>query len=102
MVLDAPLALEDDKARQTALHVREISCQGVMIENRSTTKPPKRFRLWFKPRGHAPIALRACLEHITEAGLAAYVLNQDNVQETEQLRHYILAQHRRAHPQLHR
>ncbi|MCY1398335.1 hypothetical protein D9M71_133640 [compost metagenome] len=102
LLLDQPLALEDDKARPTALFIREISCKDVLIENRASTKPPKRLRLWFKPKGHAPIALRASLSRETDDGLAAYNLNQDNVQEAEQLRQYILAQHRRAHPQLHR
>lgn len=102
LVLDQPLALEDDKGRAKALKVREISCQDVLIENGGTTKPPKRFSLWFKPKGHEPIALRATLERVTDAGLAAYALDQGNAQETEQLRQYILAKHRRAHPELHR
>jgi hypothetical protein len=102
LVLDEPQALENDKGRPTVLVVREISCQGVLIENRGTTKPPKRFSLWFKPKGHEPIALRGTFERETDEGLAAYILNQSNVEETELLRQYILAQHRRAHPELHR
>ncbi|UVJ44861.1 hypothetical protein NVV94_04550 [Pseudomonas sp. LS1212] len=101
LVLDEPLALENDKRQPTALLVKEISCKGVLIENRGTTKPPKRFRLWFKPSGHAPIALRGTFERETSEGLAAYVLDQGNAEEAELLRQYILAQHRLVHPELH-
>lgn len=101
LVLDEPLALENDKHQPTALLVKEISCKGVLIENRGTTKPPKRFRLWFKPNGHPPIALRGAFERETSEGLAAYILDQGNAEEAELLRQYILAHHRLAHPELH-
>ncbi|EIK95271.1 hypothetical protein PMM47T1_17290 [Pseudomonas sp. M47T1] len=101
LVLNTPVMLEDNRGRLTHYLAREISFKGVLLEVLNGHKPPRRFSLWFNPEGHEPLPLRGTLERKTEQGHYAYRLSQDNAQETERLRQYILAQHRREHPQLH-
>ncbi|WP_416422567.1 PilZ domain-containing protein [Pseudomonas sp. App30] len=101
MALNQPVVLEDEKGRITDYQVLEISFEGVLLEMRNGRNPPRRFSLWFNPEGHEPMPLRGTLRRKTEHGHYAYRLSQDNPQDTERLRQYILAQHRRAHPQLH-
>lgn len=101
LTLPEPLALENDKGSPTALWVHELSFKGVLLENRSQTKPPKYFSALFAPKGVAPIALRGTFERLTENGLAAYRLSENNKESTERLRQYILQEHRRIHPSMH-
>lgn len=100
--LSEPVALETEKGALTALWVHEISFKGVLLENRKHTKPPKYFSAWFTPAGHAPIALRGTFERLTEQGLAAYRLSDNSKEDTERLRQYILQEHRKIHPSMHR
>jgi hypothetical protein len=102
LTLPEPIALETEKGAMTALWAYEISFKGVLLENRRNTRPPKVFAAWFSPEGHAPIALRGTFERLTESGLAAYRLSQHNKEETERLRQYILQQHRKIFPTMHR
>ncbi|MGV6393568.1 hypothetical protein ACTUVN_002262 [Pseudomonas caspiana] len=102
LTLPEPIALENEKGAMTALWVYEISFKGVLLENRRNTRPPKVFAAWFSPEGHPPIALRGTFERLTESGLAAYRLSQHNKEETERLRQYILQQHRKIYPTMHR
>jgi hypothetical protein len=102
LTLPEPTALETEKGTLTSLWVHEISFKGVLLENRKTTKPPKRFFAWFCPLGHTPISLRGTLERLTESGLAAYRLSHSNKEDTERLRQYILQQHQRVFPTMHR
>jgi len=99
--LDEPVVLEDNLGRMSGLQVREISFKGVLLETRNGRKPPQRFSLWFNPPGHEPMPLRGTLQRKTEQGHYAYHLSESNAQDTERLRQYILAQHRREHPQFH-
>lgn len=101
LTLPAPVALESDKGLPTALWVHEISFKGVLLENRAQTKPPKYFSACFVPKGVQPIALRGTFERLTENGLAAYRLSENNKECTERLRQYILQEHRRIHPTMH-
>jgi len=101
LTLNEPVVLEDDKGRMTDFWVRDISFQGVLLDIRNHRKPPRRFSLWFNPEGHEPMPLRGTLQRKTEQGHHAYRLSLDDADETERLRQYILAQHRRQHPQLH-
>ncbi len=101
LTLNTPVVLENNQGRITDFWVREISFQGVLLEMRNGHKPPRRFSLWFNPEGHEPMPLRGTLQRKTEQGHYAYRLSQNDAQETERLRQYILAQHRRTHPQLH-
>jgi hypothetical protein len=102
LVLPEAIPLESEKGTLTPLWVHEISFKGVLLENRRSTKPPKSFSAWFSPVGHTPIALRGTFERLTESGLAAYRLSQRSKEDTERLRQYILQQHQRLHPSMHR
>ena len=102
LTLPEPVALETEKGAMTALWVHEISFKGVLLENRRPTRPPKVFAAWFSPAGQAPIALRGTFERLTESGLAAYRLSQHNKEDIERLRQYILQQHRKIFPTMHR
>ncbi len=101
LALEAPVFLENVRSRQGALAVREISFKGVLLESRKGLKPPRQFNQWFSPSGYERIALQGCFERETEQGLYAYRLKQNNPDETQRLRQYILQQHRLAHPELH-
>lgn len=102
LTLPEPVALETEKGAQTALWVHEISFKGVLLEHRKTTRPPKLFNAWFVPPGQAPISMRGAFERLTESGLAAYRLSDRNKEDTERLRQYILQQHRKMYPTMHR
>lgn len=102
LTLQQPIALETEKGTLTSLWVHEVSFKGVLLENRRSTKPPKNFSAWFVPVGHAPISLRGTFERLTESGLAAYRLSQRNKEDTERLRQYILLEHQRVYPTMHR
>ncbi len=52
LALEEPVALENIKGQPGPLWVHEVSCKGVLVENRSRTKPPKQFALWFSPSGY--------------------------------------------------
>lgn len=102
LILPEPVALENENGELTPLWVHEISFKGVLLEHRKTSRPPKLFSAWFAPLGQAPIALRGTFERLTESGLAAYRLSQHNKEDTERLRQYILQQHRKIYPTMHR
>jgi hypothetical protein len=102
LTLPEPVALENEDGELTPLWVHEISFKGVLLEHRKTSRPPKLFSAWFAPLGQAPIALRGTFERLTESGLAAYRLSQHNKEDTERLRQYILQQHRKIYPTMHR
>ncbi|WP_313451689.1 hypothetical protein [Pseudomonas rhodesiae] len=99
--LETPVALENIRGIPGALWVHEVSFKGVLVEIRGRFKPPKTFALWFSPSGYERIALRGTLQRETARGLFAYRISQSNVDETERLRHFILHQHRLAHPHVH-
>ncbi|MCQ6259116.1 hypothetical protein [Pseudomonas sp. Q11] len=101
LTLDEPVALENARGQPGPLWVHEVSCKGILLENRSRTKPPKQFALWFSPSGYERISLRGTLERETDQGLYAYHLSQNDEDETERLRQYILQQHRLTHPAMH-
>lgn len=101
LTLEEPVALENAKGLPVALWVHEVSCKGVLLENRSRIKPPRHFTLWFSPSGYERIALQGTFERETAHGLYAYHLNQNDEDETERLRQYILQQHRLTHPAMH-
>jgi hypothetical protein len=101
LVLDEPVALENARGHPGPMRVHEVSFKGVLLEVRNKTKPPRHFALWFSPSGYERIALRGTFEKETENGLYAYQLNQDDKDETERLRQFILQQHRLTHPALH-
>ncbi|MGE7958231.1 hypothetical protein ACQKQA_16900 [Pseudomonas sp. NPDC089530] len=101
LTLDEPVALENIKGQPTQLWVHEVSFNGVLLEIRNRTKPPKQFAQWFSPSGYERIALRGRLERQTDSGFHAYRLSQTDRDETERLRQFILQQHRLAHPDLH-
>ncbi|WP_339502432.1 hypothetical protein [Pseudomonas silesiensis] len=101
LVLDEPVALENARGQPGPMRVHEVSFKGVLLEVRNKTKPPRHFALWFSPSGYERIALRGTFEKETENGLYAYHLNQDDKDETERLRQFILQQHRLTHPALH-
>lgn len=102
LVLPEPVPLETEKGSLTALWAHEISFKGVLLELRKPGKYPKHFAAWFNPAGMAPISMRGRLERLTEKGLGAYRLSQHNKDDAERLRQYILQQHQRMHPALHR
>ncbi|WP_313058183.1 hypothetical protein [Pseudomonas rhodesiae] len=101
LALATPVALENIRGIPGALWVHEVSFKGVLVEIRGRFKPPKTFALWFSPSGYERIALRGTLQRETARGLFAYRISQSNVDETERLRHFILHQHRLAHPHVH-
>ncbi|WP_313598844.1 hypothetical protein [Pseudomonas sp.] len=101
LVLETPVALENIRGTPGALWVHEVSFKGVLVEVRGRFKPPKTFALWFSPSGYERIALRGTLQRVTARGLFAYRLSQSDADETERLRHFILHQHRLAHPHVH-
>lgn len=101
LVLDEPVALENAQGQPGTLWVHEVSCKGVLLEVRNKTKPPKHFALWFSPSGYERIALRGTFEKENEQGFYAYQLSQNDTDETERLRQFILQQHRLTHPTLH-
>ncbi|OXS21811.1 hypothetical protein [Pseudomonas rhodesiae] len=101
LALETPVALENIRGIPGALWVHEVSFKGVLVEIRGRFKPPKTFALWFSPSGYERIALRGTLQRETARGLFAYRISQSNVDETERLRHFILHQHRLAHPHVH-
>lgn len=101
LALETPVALENIRGIPGALWVHEVSFKGVLVEIRGRLKPPKTFALWFSPSGYERIALRGTLQRETARGLFAYRISQSNVDETERLRHFILHQHRLAHPHVH-
>ena len=101
LALETPVALENVRGNPGALWVHEVSFKGVLVEIRGRIKPPKTFSLWFSPSGYERIAVRGTFERETARGLFAYRLSQDVADETERLRHFILHQHRLAHPEVH-
>lgn len=101
LVLEEPVALENTQGRPGSLWVHEVSCKGILLENRGRTKPPKQFVYWFSPSGYERICLRGTLERETDQGLLAYHLNQNDQDETGRLRQFILQQHRLTHPAMH-
>ncbi|WP_263262676.1 hypothetical protein [Pseudomonas sp. RIT-PI-S] len=101
MALADALPLQDREGKPSALWVVEISVNGVVLQVRDGAQAPEVFSLWLAPVGYSPIALRGSLERQIANGLMAYRLIPHDPQETERLRHYILEQHRLAHPQLH-
>ena len=101
LALETPVALENVRGNPSALWVHEVSFKGVLVEIRGRIKTPKTFALWFSPSGYERIALRGTLERETARGLFAYRLGQNNPDETERLRQFILHQHRLVHPQMH-
>jgi hypothetical protein len=101
LALEAPVALENIKGVAGALWVHEVSFKGVLVEVRGRSRPPKSFALWFSPSGYERIALRGTFERETARGLFAYRLNQNDADETERLRQFILHQHRLVHPEVH-
>lgn len=103
LTLPEPVALENEDGELTPLWVHEISFKGVLLEHRKkATRPPKLFSAWFAPLGQAPISLHGTFERLTESGLSAYRLSQHNKEDTERLRQYILQQHRKIYPTMHR
>ena len=78
-----------------------MSFKGLLIEVRNDARPPRQFSQWFSPTGYERIAVRGTLERKTDTGLYAYRLSQNDKDETERLRQFILQQHRLAHPTLH-
>ena len=101
LALEAPVVLENIKGVAGALWVHEVSFKGVLVEVRGRSRPPKSFALWFSPSGYERIALRGTFERETARGLFAYRLNQNDADETERLRQFILHQHRLVHPEVH-
>lgn len=101
MALADALPLQDRRGKPVSLWVVEISVNGVVLQVRDGAEAPEVFSLWFAPAGYTPIALRGSLERQIADGLMAYRLIAHDPQEAERLRHYILEQHRLAHPQLH-
>lgn len=101
LALEAPVALENIKGVAGVLWVHEVSFKGVLVEIRGRSRPPKSFALWFSPSGYERIALRGTFERETARGLFAYRLNQNDADETERLRQFILHQHRLVHPEVH-
>lgn len=97
---DAP-PLQDRHGTSVPLRVVEISINGVVLDVPGNLEAPEVFSLWFAPAGYEPIALRGSLERQIADGLMAYRLIPHDPEEAERLRHYILEQHRVAHPQLH-
>ena len=101
LTLTEPVPLENIRGKAGHLWVTEMSFKGVLVEMRSDSQPPRQFAQWFSPDGYERIALRGTLERKTELGFYAYRLSQRDKGEIEQLRQYILQQHRLAHPSLH-
>ena len=101
LTLAEPVPLENIRCKAGHLWIPEISFKGVLVEMRHESQPPRQFAQWFSPDGYERIALRGTLERKTELGFYAYRLSQRDKGEIEQLRQYILQQHRLAHPSLH-
>lgn len=101
LTLPEPVPLENIRGKPGPLWIIEVSFKGLLLDARTDSQPPRQFVQWFRPDGHERIALRGTLERKTEQGFYAYRLSQRNDGETEQLRQYILQQHRLAHPSLH-
>ncbi|WP_248765214.1 hypothetical protein [Pseudomonas protegens] len=101
LALEQPVALENAKGQPGRLWVREVSFKGILVEIRNGTRPPRQFAQWFSPSGYERIALQGRFERQTEAGFYAYRLDQNDLEETERLRQFILQQHRHSHPALH-
>ncbi|GFM83995.1 hypothetical protein PSCICN_46870 [Pseudomonas cichorii] len=102
LILAEPLALETEKGSLTSLWIHEVSFKGVLLEYRKQRKLPKQFSAWFNPLGNAPIPIKGTLERVTENGMGAYRLNQDNKEDAERLLRYLHKQHQRLHPAMHR
>lgn len=98
LTLPEPVPLENIRGKPGHLWISEISFKGLLVDARNDSHPPRQFVQWFRPNGYERIALRGTLERKTERGLYAYRLSQRHDGETEQLRQYILQQHRLAHP----
>ncbi|NWD25952.1 hypothetical protein HX864_21975 [Pseudomonas yamanorum] len=101
LALEEPIALENIKGQPGALWVHEVSFKGLLVEIRGRLKAPKTFSLWFSPSGYERISVRGTLERENARGLFAYRLSQNDVDETERLRQFILQQHRLFHPEVH-
>ncbi|WNW13503.1 hypothetical protein RRX38_20855 [Pseudomonas sp. DTU_2021_1001937_2_SI_NGA_ILE_001] len=100
LALPAPVPLENLRGARTALWVHDISFKGVLLEYRRPGTPPQRFSAWLRPAGRKSIALRGRFERLTDQGLAAYRLSQNDPLEAENLRQYLLDEHRKANPSL--
>ncbi|QHF01935.1 MULTISPECIES: hypothetical protein [Pseudomonas syringae group] len=101
LVLEEPVPLETENGALTSLWVHELSFKGVLLECRSQRKLPKHFTAWFNPPGLLPIAMRGKLERLKDNNVGAYRLRQSK-EDAERLRQYILQEHQRIHPALHR
>ncbi|PVZ15996.1 MULTISPECIES: hypothetical protein [unclassified Pseudomonas] len=101
LALPEPVQLAEDDGRPSELWLVELSFNGVLVEVRNGARVPRHFALWFNPEGYDPVSLHGALERQTKDGFFAYRLTLCNPQEMEQLRDYILQQHRLSHPRLH-
>ncbi|KPX79349.1 hypothetical protein [Pseudomonas meliae] len=102
LVLEEPIPLETEKGALTALWVHELSFKGVLLEYRKEGKLPRNFSAWFNPPGQTPIPMRGKLERMTEHSFGAYHFSKHGKDDAERLRQYILQEHRRKHPSLHK
>ncbi|QXW45970.1 hypothetical protein [Pseudomonas amygdali] len=102
LVLEEPIPLETEKGALTALWVHELSFKGVLLEYRKEGKLPRNFSAWFNPPCQAPIPMRGKLERMTEHSFGAYHFSKHGKDDAERLRQYILQEHRRKHPSLHK
>lgn len=101
-MLEEPIPLETEKGALTALWVHELSFKGVLLEYRKEGKLPRNFSAWFNPPGQAPIPMRGKLERMIGQNVGAYHFSKHGKDDAERLRQYILQEHRRKHPSLHK
>ncbi|WP_439852025.1 hypothetical protein [Pseudomonas syringae] len=102
LALTEPIPLETEKGTLSSLWIHELSFKGVLLESRKEGKLPRSFSAWFTPAGQAPIAMKGKLERQTKPAFGAYRLNQHSKEDAERLRQFILQEHRRVHPALHK
>jgi hypothetical protein len=100
--LEPAVALNQRNGKASELWVHELSMNGLLIEHRDQTKPPKQFSLLLPLSGQKPIAIDGTLVRRTGSGLLAYRLEALDQRGSDRLLQFIYQQHRLRFPDIHR
>ncbi len=97
--LDEPLPLLSDDGDETALSVRELSPNGLLVDA-GPQKAPKHLHVRLALPGETPFMIDARRVRVAEDGLAAYEVEHPQDKDAERIRSYLYEQHQRLHPEL--
>lgn len=100
LVLDTPLALQDQDGADTALLVHEVAPDSLLIEQQGDAALPAEFNLWLPLPGLESIPVKARRIRASTGQRAAYSVLLRHSEHTERIRQFIFKQYRQKNPQL--